>query len=245
MISLQCTDVISSAWLSFVAWLGQYLILEVLGAVSTIALVVFAGVQVWLALSARRQRVRSALFVFRSEVWRIWTVSRRWELENIEFLSRAGLFDPDEIRPIELGVIRSALAEIGPFASQLAALAFSRAEDAARHAKSIEFFWLEEEKARSAEDVEDIAKAQAARARAVKAARDASSLAAQALEDVARGAPKWTRTVRFDDSQIQSEIGLKLLDQLRSQGQLRVGAVARLRRSLSGRWSKLWIARRP
>ncbi|MBL8999201.1 MAG: hypothetical protein JNL44_18165, partial [Gemmatimonadetes bacterium] len=83
--------------LEFIAWLDDRKVLDAINALMTVALVLFAGVQLWRTEIERRERVRAAVGGFWIEYFRLWRVSKSWTDLDLTSLAYVDLFDPEEI----------------------------------------------------------------------------------------------------------------------------------------------------
>ncbi len=201
--------------LVFIGWLKNTGTLDFINALMTVSISGFALVQLMVSARDRRSRMRTALGAFWVEYWRVWTVSERWRKEDLEYLDRAGLFNPDEILPPDWGVVLPLLGELGPMPARLGGLAYSLAAHAAEHGRAFQRLKdTEKILAKQNASAEDFRKLSQLRADAAGHARTKARLAADTFEDALACVPRWAKVMKFDPDLLKSEPGRKLAAQI-------------------------------
>ncbi len=116
-------------------WINDYFhspsgrdLFELLGALSTVAVAGFAWVQYGLQRRQHEDSLRSATGAVWSEWWRMWTVAKRWEAQDIKGSIAAGVFRPEEILPEDWSSLRALTGVLGHQVSVCVGMARAEAD---------------------------------------------------------------------------------------------------------------------
>lgn len=208
--------------------------LTYLQAASIVVVAAFAVIQVVLAWRDRREHTRSAYHIVWAEWNRLFTVSSRWQGEDLVKLADAQVLDPDELLPPDSTPVIGGFSLLGHGAAKMGAAGLNFAREASRNCRMMRHLvalWSVDE--RTAEQT-------AALVDFDGKTRDAIEQAVVLLEDAMRLAPSWIARERFDLGEPQSELGKRLVTELRKQPLTRMKRVRR-RMADAIRWAARYV----
>jgi hypothetical protein len=188
---------------------------------SSAAVAFFAIVQVLLAWWDRRDRLRAAYHIVRSEWSRHLMLVARWQDEDLVKLADGQALDAAELSPPDVAQFTSGLTLLGHGTAVLGSAGFNFMMGAVRNT--------------------DLLRVLAAQARPESRTKQQTDLlrdlerrtkyslkeAALLLEDALKLAPAWPKHEQFDLGDPQSDLGKRLLEEIRKVPLSRFGRVRR------------------
>jgi hypothetical protein len=106
-------------------------------AVATVAICVFAYVQIRQASQERRDKRRAALSSLRIEQYRLRHIAERWAQYDLVGMALQGTLDPRELTPPDWGMVAGLLGLAGDTAGVLASVSYGRLSDARYYANQL------------------------------------------------------------------------------------------------------------
>ena len=216
-------------------------LLDWLTALSTVALTVFAAVQLYQIRVEHRNRARAAFGGAWVEFWRIWTTSANWQRDDLVSQAEQGLLRHDAILPLDWGAMAPLVAQLGMQPARLAGMAYAHAQNAASQAIALQLHAEEWEElypqflgmGQRPEDLDQYQPYITTARQLESAVRQYARRAADDFEDALASAPAWLRIEKWNGEGLKGETARRLEDQF--------GRVARERRSVLWRL-RLWAA---
>lgn len=93
-------------------------------AIATVAICIFAGVQIFQAVRERNDRRRAALASLRTEYIRISHVAERWAEFDLLGFAIADTLESDELDPPDWGLVTTLLGQAGDTAGVIAGVSY-------------------------------------------------------------------------------------------------------------------------
>jgi hypothetical protein len=193
---------------------------------SSAAVAFFAIVQVLLAWSDRRDRARAAFHIVHSEWMRLLLVVGRWQQEDLVKLADAQVLDPTELLPPNVAHFGAGLTSLGHATATFGAAAINVISGAVRNCKLLQTLAARvppssrtEVQAEALTDLE-------------RKIKDALGQGLLLLEDALEVAPPWLRHEPFDLGEPKSDLGKRLVAEIRKVPLSRFGRFRRAVASL-------------
>lgn len=205
-----------------IAWLEDARILSAVNALFTLALVLFAGLQLWRAEMERRERIRAAVGAFWVEYFRLWRVSVAWTDPKLDLLIHAGVFDPQEVLPPDWGATIPLLGAMGAVPARLGGLAYAYAAESSAQAKlavRCAAALADHDRDSRGTPVENYRRDELNRAfeKVLADAKLKAKLSADTLEDALANAPAWATRMQVDISRMSSGPGRALVERIQAR----------------------------
>ena len=182
-----------------------------LSAYSTVAVAIFAVAHFMMMHADRRQRLRAAHQILWTEWNRLFTIVDRLKAEDLVKMADYKMLDPQELTPPDWGHLGSGLSLIGHGAAKLAGSAFSVLAGARRNCTLLITMTteapLDERSNEQSSLLEDLE----------RRTKDALTEVVLLLEDAMALAPRWHRRERFSLGDPKSELGRRLIAELRKR----------------------------
>lgn len=211
---------------------SEVVMLTYLQAASTVVIAAFAVIQVVLAWRDRRERTRSAHQVVWAEWNRLFSVSSRWQGEDLVKLADAQVLDPDELLPPDSTPVIGGFSLLGHGAARMGAAGLTFAREASRNCRMMRHLvTIAPVERRTPEQTAALMDLDGKTKYAIEQA-------VVLLEDAMRLAPSWIARERFDLGEPHSELGKRLVTELRKQPLTRM---TRVRRRMAD--AIRWVAR--
>jgi hypothetical protein len=105
------------------AWNDLWLVLKPIG---EFALVIFAGVQLWVTRRRERDRQRAAYTALHAEYWRVRALSLDWEGCDLISLARQGLLYPEQLALRDWAAIARMMGEVSCSTAALGGYAYTQ-----------------------------------------------------------------------------------------------------------------------
>lgn len=211
---------------SLINWPLLERVLTSLAGLSTVAVGIFAWVQIRNQRQESKERQRAAFASLYAEYLRLSSISEAWQEEDLVQLSQSNALHPEDVLPPDWGTLIKLLGEVSSATAALGAMAYETVGEAARRIRLLnhltEHF--------SMPVIESPVRALEAQI------KDGLHGAASVFEDAMRSAPSWLSTHQITVVHPKSELGLKVAEALRGASLRTLGERHEPRLGRVGAW---------